>query len=177
MHVTDPARYDQIARLFHWLAAITLVTAFALALTMDQIGQGPLHDRLFTLHRAVGITVLGVVVLRFAWRLTHSVPALPATIGPVQSFAAKTTHWLLYALLILQPMLGWLGESGFGSPVGVFGLFTLPMIMPKDEALAKVLFGIHEWVAWTILALVALHIAAALYHQVRGDRLLQRMWW
>jgi cytochrome b561 len=177
MHVTDPVRYDQIARLFHWLAAIVLITAFALGIAMGQIGQSPLQDRLFNLHRAFGITVLGVVVLRFAWRLTHPVPVLPATIGPVQTFAAKTTHWLLYALLIAQPMLGWLGESGFGSQVGVFGLFTLPTIIPKDEALAKVLFGIHEWVAWSILALASLHVAAAIYHQVRGDRLLQRMWW
>lgn len=177
MHVTDPARYDQIARLFHWLAALLLVVTFGLGAGMDYVGHSPWHDRMFNWHRAFGVVVLGVIVLRLLWRLTHPAPPLPASISGAQAFAAHATHWLLYLLLIAQPMLGWLGESAFGSGIPVFRIFELPPIIGKDEALAKVLMGIHGWVGWTILVVVCLHIAAALYHTVRGDGVLKRMWW
>lgn len=177
MPVADPARYSQTARVLHWVAALLLVITFGLGAGMDYVGQSPWHDRMFNWHRAFGVVVLGVIVLRLLWRLTHPAPALPASISGVQAFAAHATHWLLYLLLIVQPMLGWLGESAFGSSVPVFRLFELPPIIGKDEALAKVIFGVHGLVAWAILAGVALHVAAALYHTVRGDGVLKRMWW
>lgn len=177
MSVADPARYGQIARLLHWLAALLLIITFVLGAGMDYVGHSPLHDRMFNWHRAFGVLVLGVIVVRLLWRLTHPAPPLPASISGLQAFAAHATHWLLYLLLIVQPMLGWLGESAFGSGVPVFRLFELPPIIGKDEALAKVLMGIHGWVGWAILWVVVVHVAAALYHTVRGDGVLKRMWW
>ena len=114
MQVTDPVRYNQIARIFHWASVLLITAVFGCGITMGQIGRGPVQDSLFFLHLGLGVTVLGITVLRLIWRMAHPVPAEPAFLGTIQIVAARTTHWLLYALLIAQPVIGWIGESAFG---------------------------------------------------------------
>ncbi len=177
MEIAEPRRYDQIARVFHWLTAVFVVLALVAGITMVRLGSGPTQDRLFDLHRSFGATVLALVVLRLIWRLTHPAPPLPSSIGRAQRFAAEVTHWLLYGLILVQPILGWLGADGFGDQISVYGLFDLPVLIGKDEALAKILFGAHQLVAYAIFAVVALHVLAACYHMARRDGVMSRMWW
>jgi cytochrome b561 len=177
MEITQAPRYGQIARIFHWLTAVFVITAFAVRVAMHKVEPGGTQNQLFDLHRSLGTTVLALVVLRLLWRLTHPAPPLPASIYGIQRFAAETTHWLLYGLILVQPILGWLGSNAFGAPVHIYGLFDLPVLVPKDDALAKILFGAHQLVAYAILAVVTLHVLAAVYHTIRGDGILRRMWW
>ena len=177
MPPADPPRYGRVARILHWVVAVLVIGAVAAGLTMVRIGDGPLQNGLFDNHRAVGFVVLVLVVLRLVWRLGNRPPKLTAAIPFWQRAAAAVVHWSLYALLILTPLVGWIATNAYGAPIGIFGLFELPVLVAKDEALSKVLFGLHETLGLVIAGLVGLHVAAALYHQfVRKDGLIGRMW-
>jgi cytochrome b561 len=114
------------------------------------------------------------VVLRLAYRLTFSAPSPASGLAPWQAVISRGNHWALYALLIIMPLLGWLGVSMYPA-LDIFGLFNLPSIASKSD-LANQVLAIHVVVAWLLIALVALHVSAALFHYfIRKDGVLQRM--
>ena len=114
--------------------------------------------------------------VRLAWRITHRPPpdlAMPAW----QAKAAHATHHLLYALFFIVPLVGWAYSSAAGFPIVWFGVLPLPDLLPVDKALAEAIKPVHGWLAWTLIALVALHVAAALkHHFIDRDGLIARMW-
>jgi cytochrome b561 len=168
--------YSIPARLLHWIAAIAIVAAFFLGLAMLRVAPGPTQNRLFGLHESLGATVLALTALRLlsrAWR--RPLPLPPATPGRIRA-AAPSSHAALYALMLAQPIVGWLGASAFGAVVNVFGLFDLPVLLHADKALAAALFQIHRFGAFTLAGLVTLHVGAALFHLlVRRDGVFRRM--
>jgi cytochrome b561 len=177
MEIAETRRYDQIARLFHWVMAALILFALISGLSMVRLDHGPDQDRLFDMHRSFGATILALVLLRLVWRLTHPAPPLPATIRTAERFAADVTHWLLYGLMLAQPLIGWLGGSAFDDTMPIYGLFNLPHIIAKDEPVAEILMAAHRFVGYVIIAVLALHIAAAAYHAARVDGIMSRMWW
>ncbi len=101
---------------------------------------------------------------------------LPADIPAAQQVAAHTVHWTLYALLLVQPLLGWIATSAYPAPVPVFGLFELPRIWGENRALSEQLFAAHRWVGIALGVIALGHIGAALQHHfLRKDRVLMRM--
>jgi hypothetical protein len=101
---------------------------------------------------------------------------LPDDISAIQRSAAQVTHWALYALLIVQPLVGWIATSASPSPITVFWLFELPPLWHEDRRLSDQLFLVHAWIATAIVCLAAAHIGAALHHHfVRKDRVLMGM--
>lgn len=170
-------RYSAPARLLHWLVAILVLAIIAMGLTMGRVDAGPLQDWLFFLHEACGFTVLVLMLIRLAWRFAHPPPPLPAILPGWQRGAAHAVHWLLYLALIAQPIIGWLGASAYGAPVSIFGLFTLPMPIAKNEPLSKAIFAVHENLAFLIIGLLVLHFGALLMHGlVKRDGVVSRMW-
>jgi cytochrome b561 len=168
--------YSLTARAAHWITAILVIVAFFIGLTMLQVDRGPLQDQLFDWHRSLGATVLLITALRLLWRLGHPAPPLPPDTPAWIRVAAWLSHRLLYAFLLILPIIGWLGSSAFGAPVHFYGLFDLPALIGPDKALAHILFAIHIWGAFALAALVVLHIGAALYHLlVRRDSVFRRM--
>ena len=161
--------YSLPARLLHWATAIIVIATFFLGLAMLRVAAGPMQNRLFGWHESLGAAVLALTVLRLLWRLGHPPPAritAPAT----------ALHLVLYALLLAQPVLGWLGASAFGAAVGVFGLFDLPVLLPPDKAAAAVLFRIHQYGAFVLAGLVTIHVGVALFHRlVLRDGVFRRM--
>jgi cytochrome b561 len=98
------------------------------------------------------------------------------TIAPWQHAVSSTVHWLLYFLLIVQPIVGYWANSAFGATTPFFGLFEIPALVAKNEDLANQLFTLHRWIGIALLLLVALHVAAALQHYfIERDGVLQRM--
>jgi cytochrome b561 len=171
-----PIAYSMTARVLHWLTAALVLTLLPLGLVIANKWGGPLQDPLYDLHRSIGAVVIPLVILRLGYRLTHPPLPLPADVPLFQQAAAHATHWALYALLMVQPFVGWVATSAFPAPIMVFGLFQLPSIWPQDRALSDRLFVVHALIAATIAGLVAVHIGAAVYHQfVRRDRVLMRM--
>lgn len=169
-------RYNPVARAFHWLIVGLLVVQYSTELVLPYVLPKSAEDSLTAWHLSVGPTILLLMVLRLAWRLTHAVPPPPADLSPAVQLLSRTTHWLFYAVLLVLPMQGWVAASAFGSPVYLLGFIRLPALVAENKALAETVGGVHGVVATVLLALIALHVAGALYHRfVKRDEVLQRM--
>lgn len=170
------APYTGTAKAFHWLTVLGIVIVVPLGIAMLNVGPGETQNRLFDLHRSVGVVIFVITALRLLWRQIHPPPALPESVPGWQARAAVATHWALYALLVVIPILGWLGSSYFGARVSVFGLFSLPLVVEQDRAVAELVLRAHVACVVALALLLALHIGAAIHHHViRRDTVLRRM--
>lgn len=170
--------YTLTARVFHWLTAALVLTMLPIGFVMANVEfeDEDVGDLLFDLHRSIGVLVLVVVALRLIWRLTHPPAPLPADIPPLQRLAASAVHWLLYALLLIQAVVGWIATSAYRAPINVFWLFELPPIWPVDKLFSDRMFTVHMAIGIAIAVLLCAHIGAALQHHfIRRDRVLMRM--
>jgi cytochrome b561 len=127
-------------------------------------------------HKSIGITILALAVLRLAWRLFNPVPPQPRGIPRWQELGAHVSHFLLYALLFITPVLGWLMSSARAFSVSWFGLVTLPDFIEPNKAAFERLRDLHEFMAWTLATIALIHLAAALkHHFFDRDDVLRRM--
>jgi len=170
------AGYTGTAKLLHWLILTLLVVQFVLAWTMPHMRRDTQPDTLINLHFSFGVLVLAVAVVRLAWRAMHGEPAPEDGLPPWQLQSARAVHWLLYGLLFVLPILGWINASWRGFPLIMFGV-ELPALVAKRAAGWGWTGDVHSLLAnYLLLVLVGLHVAAALYHYfIRRDRVLQRM--
>ena len=170
-------KYDRVAVFLHWAIGLAILLQFALGWWMLDLPKGPDGVRAwwFNLHKSIGITLAAVVVLRLLWRKTHRPPALPGDLPPWQRFAAAFSHAGLYACMLVLPLSGYLGSSFSGYPVKLFGvpLWSWSGAWPAGKNLAS---AVHETAAWTLAALLAFHVGGALWHALRRDGILRRMW-
>jgi len=172
---TKAERYSRTAMGLHWAIALLIFIAFPLGLYMHDLHLSPLKLKLYSWHKWIGITVFLLVVLRVLWRTTHRPPALP-DIAQWQRIASHITHMLLYALMIAVPLSGWLMSSAKGFQTVWFGVLPIPDLIDKDRELGKQLATVHALLNYTMLVLVATHIAAALkHHFIDRDSVLRRM--
>jgi len=175
-------RYGTVARVLHWLLAALIVGSFCVGLYMAGLPFSPLRLRLFNWHKWAGITILTLSAVRLLWRLTHPPPPLGAGMVAAmpgwQLTAYRTTHLLLYLLFFVVPLLGWAYSSAIGLPIVLFGVLPLPDFVPVDKAFAEaVLKPMHKAGAFTLAAVVLVHVGAALKHRfIDRDDLLGRMW-
>jgi cytochrome b561 len=160
----------------HWLVAVLALGQIALGWWMTRLPDNTGAQRdWFNLHKSLGITLGVLIVARLAWRMTHPAPALPEWMPRWQATAARVSHRLLYAALIAQPAVGFLGSSFTRYPIRYFGA-TLPVWAWDAPALKAICSGIHFALACLITGLIALHVAAALHHLARKDGVFERMW-
>jgi len=169
--------YSPAARAFHWLTAALVLTMLPIGIAMATFDLGAaVEDPLYHIHRSIGALVLVITVARLIYRLRNPAPPLPADMPALQQFAALVTHWGLYALLIAQPLVGWIATSAYRAPVLFFWLFELPPIWQEDRLFSEAMFTVHRSLGILIAVLVCAHIAAALYHHfILKDRVLGRM--
>ena len=169
-------RYTTPAIVLHWLVALLIFVAFPLGLYMADLPASPDKLKLFSYHKWIGITVLMLVALRMVWRLTHTPPPLPSDMARWERLASQIVHGLLYLLILAIPLSGWLMSSAEGFQTVWFGVLPLPDLIGKDKALGETLGEVHETLNYVMLALVVLHVAAALKHHVlERQPYLQRM--
>ncbi len=181
-----PARYTRTAIVLHWIIAALIGVSVVLGLTADALPEDWIRPAI-DLHKSFGLTVLGLVLARILWRLSHPAPPLPRAYARLERIAAHAVHLLLYGLMLLLPISGWLHDSAFkdaaAHPLNLFGIvpwFRIAAIQnlpagPK-EALHGQLFALHVWAGYALYALVALHILGALKHQfIDRHAELQRM--
>jgi cytochrome b561 len=167
--------YSLTARLLHWAIAIAVLTAIPLAIAAEN-AEGVDKGELFFWHKSFGALVLGLVSIRVLHRLINGAPGPHPQLPPLEKIGSKTVHYILYALLIVVPFLGWLGTSAYGRPPSFFGLFTLPPLVAEDRAFGEMIMNYHVLAALTLATLAAFHIIFALYHGlVRKDGVLTRM--
>lgn len=172
----NPTRYTLPAIAFHWITALLVVVLFGLGWYMVELPKGPQRGEMFALHKSLGLTVLWLLGLRLAWRLGHRPPELPATIPAWQRRLASGVHHLLYLLLLLQPVSGYVSSSFSGHDTKYFGI-PLPSWGRHDAAVNEFFTEVHEVVSVALLTAIVLHLVGALSHLRPGEEnVLRRMW-
>ena len=168
--------YAGTAKTLHWLILALLIAQFAFAWTMPHIGRNTPVTTVISLHFTFGIVILAVAAVRLVWRGTHGEPPPEDGVPPWQTTSARIIHWLLYALLFVIPVLGWINASWRNMPIVMFG-HPLPQLVAPRAPGWSWSGDVHNILAnYVMLTLIGLHIAAALYHYfIRRDRVLQRM--
>lgn len=170
-------RWGPVSQLLHWLIVLLVLVLAIVGLTMGELPKTPSNFWVYTLHKSVGITVLALVLVRIAWRLHAGTPRPVPGTPTWQARIASLTHLLLYALLLAMPLSGWLYDSASGlRPFRWFGLVEMPKLSAPNEGLSALSNDVHEVLFWVLVALVALHAAAAFHHHLfRHDATLTRM--
>lgn len=171
--------YSPAARRFHWWTVALILTQVPLGLYMAYRGNtlgifDDLTNNLYSSHKLIGIIIFVVVAARLAYRLMHGAPADEPTLELWHKAASHFNHWGLYLLLLVTPIAGYIGISQYPA-LNIFGI-PLPGIAAVNQDAASRTFLIHFWLALVLVAFVAIHVAAALYHYlIRRDNVLTRM--
>jgi len=171
-----PGGYPASSKWVHWLVAIAVLVAVTIGIGLPYTQPGPFQDGLFNAHKAFGVLIFILMVVRIINRFAVGAPAPEPGLARWQRAASSAVHGLLYVLLIVQPIIGYWANSAYGASVNFFGLFNIPPIVAQNEALSERLFGIHNLLGISIAVLAAIHIGAALQHFIiLRDGVLQRM--
>lgn len=176
MSATEAKAYSGTARALHWITAAFVLSMIPAGIAMGQIKGGPLQNFLFDYHRSTGVVLFLITAVRLAYRLKNPPMPLDDTIAVWQKGLAHGVHFLLYALLLVNPIVGWVGTSAYPAKITVFWLVELPAIVGKNRPLSETLLEIHAYLGLAAAALVCLHLAGVFYHQIiRKDGVLMRM--
>ena len=168
--------FDQATRLMHWLTAGLMLCVFVLAFSVDLATSHASHTAFLQLHRSVGLTVWVVTLFRLAWRHSAKYPDWPSDMSQTMRVLAMASEYALYALLLVQPILGILQTNAHGDRVNLFFIGQLPALIEKNRPLAQLLSTVHRAVGFSLLSLIALHVSAALFHHFwRRDDTLTAM--
>jgi cytochrome b561 len=172
-------RYGALAIALHWLMAVLVVLLIALGIYMVQLPDAGFDWNKVTLiivHKEIGLLVLALAGVRLIWRQLNPLPTLARTVPEWQQVTAVFVHLCLYALMVAQPVVGWLMSSASGIPVDFLGLFTLPdLVRPQVDLFAQ-LRQVHAWLGLVMAGLICLHAGAALrHHFVQRDDTLRKM--
>ncbi|KQT19806.1 cytochrome B [Methylobacterium sp. Leaf399] len=173
---TRPATYSTSQKALHWGIALLILVQVPLALAMTNVGEGALQNQLYEWHKSFGLVALALVAARVLVRLSRGAPGAEAGLPTWQRRAAGVSHAALYGLIVLVPLLGWAGTSACCAPVNLF--WSVPLTLPISGGMpvGERILGVHTVAAFALVALVALHTAAALHHHlVRRDGTLRRM--
>ena len=170
--------YSTAARRFHWLTVLLIAAQVPIGLFMVRYGAATDFAaptaQLYDSHKLIGMTILLLVLARLIYRFVYGAPADEPTLEPWEKLVSHLTHWAIYALLIVVPVLGWLAVSYYG-PFEPFGI-KLPALAAKDDAKATQVFFLHMLAAYALILLIGMHVGAALFHYViRKDGVLRRM--
>ena len=160
----------------HWLIVALILIQVPAGWGMVSASPGALQNFLYNVHKNVGLIVFTLAVLRLGWRWAHPVPVLPSDMPAWQQAMARGTHFLLYALLFLMPITGFLYTTLSGFPVPLLMVWDLAQYVPVDKPLGASFKLVHLSLQWLLYLVVALHVAGALnHHLVRKDWVLRRM--
>jgi cytochrome b561 len=173
------ATYSKAARRFHWWTVLLIAAQVPLGLFMVRYGAATDFaeptGKLYDTHKLIGMTILLLALARLAYRLAHGAPPDEPTLEPWEKVVSHLTHWAIYAMLIIVPLLGWLAISYYG-PFEPFGI-KLPALAAQDEAKATRVFMFHMWAAYALILLIGMHVGGALMHYViKKDGVVARMW-
>jgi cytochrome b561 len=176
--MTETYRYTAAQRALHWAMALIIFLAIALGAYAATLPSGPDSARgsLLFAHKSLGMLALAPLVVRLAVRLARGAPAWRVALSPAVKGASHAAHWGLYVLMLAMPVSGYVLSGAGGKSIPFFGLFEWPVLVAKDKALSESADAAHYWLAWTMGAILAAHVAAALWHHfVRRDETMARM--
>ena len=173
--LTRQLQYGPTAKAFHWAIVVLLVAQAPLGWLMDGLRRGQPPDTALAAHVTIGMAILVLIVLRFLWRLSHPV-APESSLPPWQRISSEWVHWLLYLVVLLTTLTGWLLDSARGAEVAFIGGVPMPRLVPQGSTLGQAIGRWHATLVWGLVGLVSLHVLAALMHYlIYRDRVMQRM--
>ncbi len=182
----NTGRYTRLAMLFHWLIALGIVVNISLVWLVDEMPKSAERPMINT-HKSIGLTVLGLAIMRVLWRWANPPPAFPKAYKRWERVSAHSAHIALYVLIFAIPLTGWIHDSAWkgapGNPLVLFGVipwFRIGAIVHQDPATKEYIHGlfaqIHASLAYVLIALFVVHVAGALKHQyLDHEAELQRM--
>jgi cytochrome b561 len=173
--MANARQFTPLQRFLHWLMAVCILAMFFVGVGMVST-IAPKYLGLIAIHKTLGVTLLVLVLIRLWARLRYGAPALPSDLPNPMKLAAQASHYLLYGLMIVMPLLGWGMLQAAHYPIVLLGGVRLPLILPQSDRLHTLLWDAHHYLAFVFFALVLLHLAAALYHAlVRRDGVFDAM--
>jgi cytochrome b561 len=177
--VTPPrwAAYDRVAQAVHWFVAVLVVSVVLLGWTVGGAPRNtPQRDLLVLMHESVGLTILASMAFRALWRWRHPPPPLPPVLALLEVGLARFTHLVLYMLLFVMPLAGYLNVAVAGHAVDFFGILSIPPLLPENDRLSQWAIAVHLAGQFPLYLFIALHVAGALLHgAIRRDGILERM--
>lgn len=170
--------YKAPARWLHWSVALLVLGMLPVGYLMVQEGLSrPVQNALFLFHKNTGVIVALLVAARLFYRWSNPPPPLPRSLPLWQKRISAWTHGLLYVLIVLMPVSGYVRVRAGGFPIEMLDAMGIGTLLPKSDALANSAKSLHYAGAWALAVLVALHVGAALHHAlIKRDGILQRMW-
>jgi cytochrome b561 len=167
--------FSPFQRLLHWLMAICILAMLFIGVGMVSTVT-PKYLSLVSTHKPLGIAILLLALIRLITRFYYGAPLLPADLPAPMKLAAELSHYVLYALMIAMPLLGWAMLSAAAYPVELYGGIYLPAIVPQSDWLHTLLWNAHFYLAFAFFALILIHAAAGLFHGlVRHDGVFEAM--
>jgi cytochrome b561 len=172
--MSDAQRFPFLSRVLHWLMALLVLAMLFIGIAM--VASVSDYAKLVAIHKPIGAAILVLVAIRLVNRLLNPPPPLPGWMPPWQRFVAHASHWVLYALMFALPLVGWAMLSAADYPIALVGGLHLPAILSPDAKLYASLRNLHSALAYTLFAVVLLHLGAALMHAlVYRDGVFQSM--
>jgi cytochrome b561 len=175
-------QYTTVAKWFHWVTVVLMAVALSFGFVIKYIKTDPFATKLvfYAIHESAGLTILFVAIARLVWRRLNPPPKMPDHLPLALRRAAEGVHHALYAIMIIQPIVGFLATNAWGFPIqgatAYLGFIDLPAVIGEAPALAKVLSWIHTVLGYSLVALLTAHIGGAVYHHaIRRDGTLMRM--
>jgi cytochrome b561 len=169
-------QWGWLSKILHWLTAVLIFVQIPLGFYAESLKLSPLKMDIFVWHKSLGMLVFLLLILRLLWRIKGTIPK---TVGAslIQQYLAQAAHYLLYGLMVLLPISGWITSSAANIPIKLFWLIPLPALVGPDDALKSLAAEVHEISVFVLLAVLILHIGAALHHHLLlRDNTLKRMW-
>ena len=165
--MVEGKRYSGVAMALHWIIAIAVIAIWRIAEAAEHAGTREESAAIMVHHKALGITVLVLTLIRLAWRLSHKAPPLPDNYASWERVLARSVHVIFYVMLIGLPLGAWLATSFYGSTIDYWGLFTVPALpVGENPDAGKAIFGLHKTGGSILIYLIGLHILGALKHMV-----------
>lgn len=178
--------YGTFSKVMHWLMAAIIITLIAVGIYMAELprdtdAQKQYAFQFYGMHKSFGVVALLLIIVRLVWLRISPNPPLPAAFDAKERMVVEGLKKLLYLMMLLLPLSGYLMSNAGGHPIKFFGLFELPAIIGKSKAFGGIVHEMHEIGGWVILLLILAHMAGAIKHRLKekgSERdILKRMLW
>lgn len=168
--------YGITAIALHWSSALLVIFMLGLGIYMTDLPDGDPKWGWYGLHKSIGLLIFMLLILRVIWKRLNTTPPLPNNLKRYEVILAHASHGLLYLLLLLIPITGYIDSSAGGYHINFFELFDIPTLVEKNKALMEFAAETHEFLAFFMMGLIVLHIGAALkHHIILKDDVLKRI--
>jgi cytochrome b561 len=164
--------YGSLSKTLHWLMAAIILTLIGVGIYMADLPKDTAEQKahafqFYNLHKSFGVVAMVLIILRLVWIRISPAPALPAAFAPKERMVVKLLQSLLYLMMIVVPLSGYLMSNAGGHPINFFGLGELPALVGESKSLGGIAHEMHEITGWAILVLIVLHMAGAIKHRLK----------